>query len=90
MRAFKVVKVVAICVVAAVVMGSVVEHLWNWLMPGIFGLRSITFWQAIGLLLLCKLLFGGFHKHGPHKRRWSEEEKERFRAGMRFCKKEEE
>lgn len=37
--------------------------LWNWLLPVLFGLPIITFWQSLGLLLLCKLLFGGFGAH---------------------------
>ena len=36
--------------------------LWNWLMPVIFGLAIITFWQALGLLALSKILFGSGHK----------------------------
>lgn len=42
--------------------------LWNWLMPAIFGLTAINYWQAIGLLLLSKILFSGFHGRGrqPH------------------------
>ena len=40
--------------------GTVVMLLWNWLAPELFGLRLITFWQAIGLLALCRILFGGF------------------------------
>jgi hypothetical protein len=39
--------------------GKVVEWLWNWLMPALFGLHTVTFWQAIGLLALCRVLFGG-------------------------------
>jgi hypothetical protein len=39
--------------------GEVVKLLWNWLAPMLFGLRAITFWQAIGLLALCRILFGG-------------------------------
>ena len=35
--------------------------LWNWLMPMIFDLTTITFWQALGLLILSKILFGGFN-----------------------------
>lgn len=31
--------------------------LWNWLMPVIFGLTKITFWQSFGLLFLCSILF---------------------------------
>ena len=34
--------------------------LWNWLMPTIFGLPAISFWQALGLLVLSRILFGGF------------------------------
>ena len=73
-----------------------VEHLWNWLMPTIFGLHTITYWQALGLLCLSWLLFGG-PKMWPHRgggghwkhrmrERWeqmSPEEREKFRAGMR-------
>ena len=44
--------------------GTIVELLWNWLMPPLFGWRSITFWQAWGLLALCRILFGGFGFHG--------------------------
>jgi hypothetical protein len=40
--------------------GEVVMLLWNWLAPALFGLREINFWQAIGLLALCRILFGGF------------------------------
>jgi hypothetical protein len=44
--------------------GEVVMLLWNWLAPTLFGLRLITFWQAIGLLALCRILFGGFGLSG--------------------------
>ena len=40
-----------------VVLGYPVMLLWNWLMPQLFGLSEITFWQAIGLNLLCTILF---------------------------------
>lgn len=42
------------------VFGYVLMYLWNWLMPLIFGLPLITFWQALGICLLSKILFGGF------------------------------
>jgi len=32
--------------------------LWNWLMPAIFGLPTVTYWQALGLCLLFRFLFG--------------------------------
>jgi hypothetical protein len=71
--------------------GYVVMYLWNWLLPALFGWRMITFWQALGVLILCRILFGGFggHRHGRGRRmadRWrhmTPEERERFRQGMR-------
>ena len=67
--------------------GAVVMLLWNWLLPPIFGWREIGFWQALGLLALCRILFGGFGLHGSGRsRRWQRmtpEERERFRQGMR-------
>ena len=47
--------------------GELVKHLWNWLLPGLFGWRQITFWQALGLLLLCRILFGGLGVRGSHR-----------------------
>jgi hypothetical protein len=77
-----------------VVGGEVVRRLWNWLLPSIFGVRQITFWQAIGVLALCRILFGGFGRHGiarsDARRRIKErleamtpEERERLRQGIR-------
>ena len=44
--------------------GEVVRQLWNWLLPPLFGWPRITFWQAVGLLALCRILFGGTGRHG--------------------------
>ena len=44
----------------AAVSGVMVMLLWNWLMPAIFGRVSINFWQALGILVLCRILFGSF------------------------------
>ena len=44
--------------------GEIVLHLWNWLLPPLFGWRQLTFWQAIGLLVLCRILFGGVSGRG--------------------------
>jgi hypothetical protein len=73
--------------------GEVVMHLWNWLLPTLFGWRQITFWQGLGLLILCRLLFGGFAGHGPNRgrRRWNSErwehmtpeEREKLRQNLR-------
>ena len=55
----------------AFLFGYAVMLLWNWLMPLIFGLIKISYWQAVGIIILAKLLFGGFgghHKHPKNKR----------------------
>src|SRR5260370_157558 len=93
LRGFKLALLVA---VAAAVLGFIVMSLWNWLMPALFGWHAITFWQALGLLILSKMLFGGFRGgwgHGPHWRRnirerWEQmtpEQREQFRKGMQGC-----
>jgi hypothetical protein len=72
--------------------GELIMYLWNWLLPPLFGLRLITFWQALGLLLLCRILFGSWRGGGNergHRRqveRWdrmSPEERERLRQNWR-------
>jgi hypothetical protein len=74
--------------------GELVLHLWNWLLPPLTGWRQITFWQALGLLALCRILFGGLGWHGSgrsgFRHRMQErcehmtpEERERFRQRMR-------
>jgi hypothetical protein len=50
----------------ALVYGFLVMLLWNWLMPAIFGLPAIDFWQSWGLVLLAHLLFRGASFGGPH------------------------
>ena len=60
----KIILGVLIAAVIAVVVGALVMVLWNWLMPEIFGLGTITYWQGFGLVLLLRLLIGGFGEHG--------------------------
>ncbi|AUP78089.1 hypothetical protein [Flavivirga eckloniae] len=43
----------------AILFGFVIMWLWNWLMPEIFGLATLTYWQAVGLFIFLKLLLGG-------------------------------
>jgi len=53
----------------AFLFGYVVVWLWNWLMPELFGLKIITFWQAVGLIILARIIFGGFkHPHGDSRK----------------------
>lgn len=66
-------------------LGSLVFMLlWNALIPAIFGLKVIGYWQALGLLILARILFGGFRgrprpfygnrRHWERWKRWHEEE----------------
>ena len=93
-RLLKGLKIVVMVCVAILVFGFATMHLWNWLMPAIFSLHAITFTQALGLVVLSKILFGGFHRHGGGRPGWKRhmaerwehmtpEEREKFRAGMR-------
>jgi hypothetical protein len=71
-----------------------VMSLWNWLMPALFGSHPISFWQAAGILILSKILFGGF-RGGPGRHiswrhrmmeRWEQmtpEEREKLRQAAR-------
>jgi hypothetical protein len=69
----------------ALVFGLVVKILWNWLMPAIFGLGEITFWQAFGIVLLAKLLFGAGHGHSYKDRheRFESHFEDRFKRFVR-------
>jgi hypothetical protein len=82
-------------VVFAFIGGEVVMRLWNWLLPDLFGFKQLTFWPALGLLILCRILFGGFGMRGGglnrsmFRRRMAErwdrmtpEEREKFCGGL--------
>jgi len=92
MKKFGIKKALFIPVIVAVVvfvLGSAVMLLWNAILPGLFHIGQISFWQAVGILILAKILFVGFHGHRPSFGRWghmrhrwnhmSDEERNRFR-----------
>ena len=93
-RVKKIVKILIIGILALTTFGFLVMVLWNWLAPPILGAHTINFWQALGILALSKILFGGFsgrpgrggHWRHRMRERWARmtpEERERFRRGMR-------
>jgi len=93
-RVVKFVMFAALATAVFCLVGMIVTGLWNALLPALFGLRAITFWQAIGLMFLSRFLFGGFRgrqgwsRHWRHRmmERWDRmtpEEREKFRDGMR-------
>jgi len=78
----------------------VAMFLWNALMPEIFGLKALSYWQALGLLVLARLLFGGlgpghwrghggFHHKNALREKWmnmtDDERKEFMRSNRRFA-----
>jgi hypothetical protein len=88
-RIFRGMKIGIIGIMAIAIFGEVVLQLWNYVMPGVFGLHPITFWQALGLLALSWILlgrFGGsFERRARRRRQWDEmtpEQREMMRKGL--------
>jgi hypothetical protein len=91
-RAFK---FVVLFLVFAALLTFIVMTLWNLILPEVTGVKEINFWQAFGLLVLCKILFGGIHAGWRHKReQWKQrmfqklqsmtpEEREKFKQNLR-------
>jgi len=75
-------------------LGFIVMLLWNAILPDVVNAKTINFWQALGLLVLSKILFGGFGNWGHKKRimhermhekwhRMTPEEREKFKEEWR-------
>ena len=91
----RILKCIVFAAVALAAAAWIVMKLWNVLLPGLFGWPALSFLQALGLLFLTRLLFGGFRSpgfgYGMHWRRhqlerWEQmtpEEREKLRAGLR-------
>ena len=82
-----------IFVAAVALLSGAVMFLWNAILPAVLGVKAITFYQALGILILSKILFGGFgkgrgwHRGGAWKNKWRDkwqnmtpEDREKFRA----------
>jgi hypothetical protein len=95
-RGVKIALFALLALVILALLGFVVMSLWNWLIPAIFGWKTIGYWQAIGLIILCRLLFGrfggprgrpGFARHRMRER-WEQmtpEEREKLRQSFGAC-----
>jgi hypothetical protein len=71
---------VILAAVLALLFGLLVMVLWNWIMPEVFGLPPLTYWQSWGIVLLAHILFkAGGHRDHNHRKSRDEEWKERFR-----------
>ena len=88
-------KFLVLFIAAILLFGGVVMALWNAILPAVLGVKAITFLQALGILVLSKILFGGFGRRGGWqgggrhqwrnnmKEKWSKmtpEEREKFKA----------
>ena len=80
-------------IAAALLFSLIVMQLWNAILPAVLGIKAISFLQAVGILLLSKILFGGFRGgwRGGRSHQWKEqmsekwnnmspEEREKFKA----------
>ena len=68
-----------VAIVLFVYLGGEIEMLlWNWLLPPLFGWHHINFWQALGILALCRILFGGVGWRGSSRSDIRRRIKERF------------
>lgn len=87
-------KIVFFVALAVAAIGAAIMLLWNALLPDLFGLQTIGFLQAVGLLVLSRILLGGVRGGWGHRGHWrarfaerweqmSDEERAQFRAGMR-------
>jgi len=66
---------------AVLLFGAIVMGLWNAILPAVLGVKAITFLQALGILLLSKILFGGFGGKrwgGRHRGEWQHRMKEKW------------
>lgn len=82
-------------IAAALLLGWVVMSLWNAILPEVLGVNTLNFQQALGLFVLCRILFGGFRGGGRRHRRppfgqegkpWmgmNEEERAQFKASWK-------
>src|SRR2546428_10029441 len=87
-------KIVLFVALAVVGFSFVVMNLWNWLMPPLFGWTVIGFWQALGLLVLSRILLGGWRGRpgygmhcrpsmGERRQHMTPSESDAFQEGMR-------
>ncbi len=78
----------------ALLLGLAVQWLWNAILPQVAPVRELTYWQAVGLLVLSKILFGGWRGAGRYRdrqhhewrgnwRQMSDEDRERMRTAWR-------
>ncbi len=94
-RVWKGLKMLALAASAVALLGLIVMSLWNAVLPAVTGFHAISFMQALALLVLSRILFGGLrgrwyggrHWRARMQERWQQmtpEERERFRSASNF------
>lgn len=83
-----------LAVLLAFIFGYFVMLLWNWIMPLLFGLPEIDYWLAFGIIILARLIFGGFGSHDHdnkcedhHERYYKSKFKKKFNPPFEIAKK---
>ena len=78
----KAVMILFFCAAFVTVFSFIVMSLWNAILPAVLGVKAITFWQAMGILVLSKILFGGFggwgNKREHFKNKWKQRMQEKW------------
>ena len=86
-----------IIIPAIFLLGFIVMLLWNFIFPSVLHTEKITYWQALALFILCRILFVGFRRRdhrpdmwrgrgGEWRKKWmnmSDEERVKFREGWK-------
>ena len=82
-KGFRIAFMILIGLSIVALLALAVMALWNWLIPAIFaGGPVITYWQALGLMVLAKILFGGLkppHRHPPFASSYKDDWKQKLR-----------
>jgi uncharacterized membrane protein (DUF485 family) len=78
LKFLKILAIVILAVGVVLLVAYSIMWLWNWLMPEIFSLPTIGFWQALGVFVLAKIIFG--FGGGGQKNKGGDRHKKRFRS----------
>lgn len=83
-KAKKLLMIIPLVILGIAVFGLVVMSLWNAILPAVLGVKAISFMQALGILVLSKILFGGFGGGragmGHRRQQWNEQMKNKWAA----------
>ncbi len=75
----KVAGIIVLVLAVTAILSGVIMSLWNSILVAVLGVKIITFWQALGILVLSKILFGGFSKgFGRHRHQMGQEMRDKW------------